>query len=146
MKRLHLFVGAFVLVAFLLTGQYMSHLDVRSGLAGEGTRMMFRSRHIYILLAGLVNLGVGSYFSRRAGAWRKTLQLIGSFFILVAPLLLLAAFFTEPGVPGLRKYFTLPATIILSTGTLLHAFSGVRARRALRTADQHGENVLNGTD
>lgn len=124
MKLLHIVLGALVLVAFLLTGQYMNHLDVRSGALGDATRMMFRSRHIYILLAGLVNVAVGTYFVRRAGMWRKTLQLVGSILVLAAPLLLLAAFFTEPGLPGLRRHFTLPAIIILSVGTLLHAFSG----------------------
>src|SRR5213079_30750 len=127
MKLLHIVLGAFVLVAFLLTGQYMDYLDVRSGALGDATRMMFRSRHIYILLAGLVNLAVGTYFVRRAGGWRRTIQTTGS--ILAAPLLLLAAFFTEPGQPGLRRQFTLPAIVILTVGTLLQAFSGVRAGR-----------------
>ena len=129
MKLLHIVVGAFVLLAFLLTGQYMDYLDVRSGALGDATRMMFRSRHIYILLAGLVNLAVGTYFVRRAGGWRRTLQTIGSVLVLAAPLLLLAAFFTEPGLPGLRRQFTLPAIVILAVGTLLHAFSGARAGR-----------------
>src|SRR5437764_12587343 len=127
MKLLHILLGAFVLVAFLLTGQYMDYLGVRSGALGDATRMMFRSRHIYILLAGLVNLAVGTYFVRRAGGWCRTLQTIGSVLVLAAPLLLLAAFFTEPGLPGLRRQFTLPAIVILAVGTLLHAFSGVRA-------------------
>ena len=129
MKLLHIVVGAFVLLAFLLTGQYMDYLDVRSGALGDATRMMFRSRHIYILLSGLVNLAVGTYFVRRAGGWRRTLQTTGSILVLAAPLLLLAAFFTEPGLPGLRRQFTLPAIVILAVGTLLHAFSGVRAGR-----------------
>src|ERR1044071_7441560 len=116
MRLLHLSVGAFVLLAFLLTGQYMDYLDVRSGALGETARVMFRSRHIYLLLAGLVNLGVGSYFVYRAGGWRRGLQLAGSALVLVAPLLMLAAFFTEPGVPGLRRHFTLPAVVILATG------------------------------
>jgi len=127
MKLLHLCVGAFVLVAFLLTGQYMDYLDVRSGALGETARVMFRSRHIYLLLAGLVNLGVGSYFGYRVRGWRRGLQLAGSVLLLVAPLLMLAAFFTEPGVPGLQRHFTLPAVSVLAAGTLLHAVSGLRA-------------------
>ena len=142
MKLLHIVVGAFVLVAFLLTGQYMDYLHVGSGALGDGTRMMFRSRHIYILLAGLVNLAVGTYFVRRAGWWRRTLQLVGSIFILAAPLLLLAAFFKEPGVPGLRSNFTLPAIIILAVGTLLHAFSGICASRDVTSAEKKSVEVL----
>ena len=127
MKLLHLLVGAFVLVAFLLTGQYMDYLDVRSGALGETARVMFRSRHIYLLLSGLVNLGVGSYFGYRGRGWRRSLQLAGSVLVLVAPALMLAAFFTEPGAPGLQRHFTLPAVSILAAGTLLHALSGLRA-------------------
>src|SRR5207248_10110742 len=126
---LHILLCAFVHFAYLLTEQYMTYLGVRSGALGDATRMMFRSRHIYILLAGLVNLAVGTYFVRRAGGWRKALQTSGSVLVLAAPLLLLAAFFTEPGLPGLRRQFTLPAIIILAVGTLLHAFSGARAGR-----------------
>jgi len=133
MKRLHLLVGASVLFVFLLTGQYMDYLDVRSGVLGETARVMFRSRHIYLLLAGLVNLGVGSYFHERERGWRRSLQLLGSALVVVAPLLMLAAFFSEPGMPGLRRHFTLPAVVILSVGTLLHALSGLRAGANVRT-------------
>jgi hypothetical protein len=132
MKLLHIAVGVLVLVAFLLTGQYMDYLHVGSGALGDATRMMFRSRHIYVLLAGLVNLAVGSYFVPRVGVRRKALQLSGSILVLAAPLLLLAAFFKEPWLPGLRSSFTLPAIIMLAVGTLLHAFSGLRARRPSR--------------
>lgn len=68
MRRLHLYGGAFTLAAFLLTGQYMDYLDVRSGALGEGARMMFRSRHIYLLLSGLVNLAVGTLLQAFSGA------------------------------------------------------------------------------
>ena len=125
MRLVHLFVGAAVLLAFLLTGQYMDYLEVRTGRLGETARVMFRSRHIYILLAGLVNLGVGAYFHYRERGWPRRVQLAGSALLLAAPALLLAAFFTEPGAPGLRRHFTLPAVVILSAGTLLHALSGL---------------------
>ena len=132
MKRLHLCVGAVTLFAFLLTGQYMDYLDVRSGALGETARVMFRSRHIYLLLAGLVNLAVGSYFSKRPGGRQRLLQTAGSALVLAAPALMLAAFFTEPGVPGLRRHFTLPAILSLSVGTLLHALSGLKSVRFSR--------------
>jgi hypothetical protein len=127
MKRLHLLVGALVVVAFLLTGQYMDYLDVRSGALGETARVMFRSRHIYLLMAGLVNLCVGAYFVYRVRGWRRSLQLAGSLFVLAAPLLMLAAFFTEPSAPGLKRHFTLPGVVILAAGAVLHALSGLKS-------------------
>jgi hypothetical protein len=126
MKRLHLVVGVATILAFLLTGQYMDYLHVRTGVLGETARVMFRSRHIYLLLAGLVNLGLGSYYSQRGRGWRRGLQLLGSWLVALAPALMLAAFFTEPGEPGLLRHFTLPAVVILSVGTLLHVLSGIR--------------------
>ena len=65
MKRFHLFFGLAIIVVFLLTGQYMDRrLDHLMYLA-DGPRMLFRTRHIYILMAGLLNLSLGSYFSYR---------------------------------------------------------------------------------
>ncbi len=122
---MHLWVGAIALLAFLLTGQYMDYLEVRTNALGETARVMFRSRHIYLLLAGLVNLGLGAYFSYRGRGWRRGLQLLGSALVVAAPVLMAAAFFAEPTGPGLKRHFTLPAVIILATGTLLHALSGM---------------------
>ena len=133
MKRLHLWVGAIALFIFLLTGQYMDYLEVRTNALGETARVMFRSRHIYLLLAGLVNLGLGAYFGYRARGWRRHLQLLGSAFVVVAPVLMVAAFFAEPGAPGLQRHFTLPAVVILSIGTLLHALSEIRSGVRVQT-------------
>ncbi len=127
MKRLHLAVGVATLLAFLLSGQYMDYLEVRTNALGETARVMFRSRHIYLLLAGLVNLGLGAYFVYRGRGWRRGLQLVGSAFVVVAPFLMAAAFFSEPTEPGLKRHFTLPAVVILAIGTLLHALSGIRS-------------------
>ena len=127
MKRLHLILGVLVIVAFLFTGQYMDFQapPVRE-LADEGRRMMFRSRHIYLLLAGLVNLGVGAYFTYHGARWRKILQVTGSALIVLAPLLMTAAFFYEPTLKGLQRTFTLPAVVALFAGVFLHLFSGLR--------------------
>jgi drug/metabolite transporter (DMT)-like permease len=129
MKLLHLVTGAVALVAFLLTGQYMEYLRLDSGATADGARMMFRSRHIYLLLAGLVNLGVGAYFVRREGRRRQALQTVGSAFVVVSPALFIAAFFSEPQLPDLQRHFTLPAVVLLSAGTLFHAFSGEKKER-----------------
>ncbi|MGI9067297.1 MAG: hypothetical protein ACR2HX_12960 [Pyrinomonadaceae bacterium] len=62
MKRFHLIFGLLAVVAFLLTGKYMdSYLGHLRGMP-DGPRMLYRTRHIFILLAGLLNLGIGAYF------------------------------------------------------------------------------------
>ena len=127
MKRLHLTFGVLVVLVFLLTGQYMDFQQPKvRELTDEGTRMMFRSRHIYLLLAGLINVGVGVYFTYHKASWRKALQIAGSVLILLAPLLMTVAFFYEPTLKGLKRTFTLPAIVALFAGVFLHLFSGLR--------------------
>lgn len=126
MKRLHLIVGVAVVVVFLLTGQYMDYLDVRGGAAGDGVRMMYRSRHIYLLGSGLLNIGIGTYFRYHSTRWNALLQRVASVLILVAPLLLVAAFFHEPPLTGLQRHFTLPGIVSMFAGTLLHMVCAAR--------------------
>jgi hypothetical protein len=127
MRLLHQIVGILVIVIFLLTGQYLEFYYPHMTGVSDGMRMLFRSRHIYLLLAGLVNIAIGAYFSYRPQRWRKALQLVGSFLVLIAPFLLMAAFFSEPQMPNLPRQFTLPAIVALLAGTLLHLLSGIRS-------------------
>jgi hypothetical protein len=124
MKLLHQIVGIIVVIIFLLTGQYLSIYYPHMNGVSDGMRMLFRSRHIYILMAGLLNIGIGTYFSYRPTRWRKALQLAGSLLLLLAPFLLIAAFFSEPQLPNLQRHFTLPAIEALFAGALLHLLSG----------------------
>jgi peptidoglycan/LPS O-acetylase OafA/YrhL len=91
----------------------------------DGIRMLFPSRHIYILLAGLLNLGIGAYFDYRKQLWRRVLQIVGSCLIIAAPFVLIGAFFHETKLTGLQGPLTLPAIIALFVGTLCHLVSGV---------------------
>ena len=126
MKKIHLIFGVCVVVAFLLTGQYMdkfyNHLD---GMP-DAPRLLYRTRHIFILLAGLLNLGIGAYFTYRTEAWRRTLQLLGSVLIFAASVLFLVAFFYEPRVIDLHTPLSHWGTYTIATGAILHVVSGVR--------------------
>ena len=127
MKKAHLIFGVLIVVGFLLTGQYMdkfyNHLD---GMA-DGPRLLYRTRHIFILLSGLLNLGIGAYFTYRTQPWARTLQLLGSLFIFAASLLFLIAFFYEPRLNDLHTPLSHWGTYTIATGALLHVISGVRA-------------------
>ena len=123
MRRLHNVIGILGVVAFLATGFYMRFYPSGMASLGSGTRMVFRSRHIYLLLASLLNLGVGAYIRTSSTVWRRTAQRIGSFLILTAPPLLLAAFFLEPSRTEPGGPFTQTAVIGLFAGTMCHAFA-----------------------
>jgi len=125
MKRFHLIFGLVVLVVFLLTGQYMHWFHEHLRHMPDGPRLLYRTRHIFILLSGLLHLGIGSYFSPRAEKWRRSLQYLGSVLITIAPVLLTIGFFYEPHLQGLYAPFSKRAIIMLAVGALLHVVSGV---------------------
>ena len=52
MRRFHLGAGLLGVLAFLATGQYHEHLRGMD----DAQRLLFRSAHIYLLLASLLNL------------------------------------------------------------------------------------------
>jgi hypothetical protein len=58
--------------------------------------MLFRSRHIYLLFSGLVNLSIGMRFVLPSTGRGSLTALAGSLLTLTAPVLLAAAFFLEP--------------------------------------------------
>ena len=129
MRKIHLIFGIFVVVAFLLTGQYMDKLYNHMVGVPDAQRLLFRTRHIFILLAGLLNLGIGAYFTYRVETWRRTIQLLGSLLIFVASFLFLIAFFYEPKLNDLHTPLSHWGTYTIASGALLHVVSGARQKR-----------------
>jgi uncharacterized membrane protein YfhO len=125
MKRFHLIFGFLLVIAFLLTGQYMD--KVHNHLEGmpDGPRMLYRTRHIFILLSALLHLGIGSYFIYRQETTRRILQLLGSLLITIAPVLFIVGFFHEPKLLGLYTPLSHKGIYLIAVGTLLHLLSGV---------------------
>ena len=95
LRRLHYWFGVLATVVFLLTGQFMRHHQPPMTEFSSEIRLLFRSRHIYILAAALVNLMLGLYLQREMD-WRGRAQLLGSLLVLASPLLLVYAFVIEP--------------------------------------------------
>ena len=93
---MHLAVGVFAVFTFLATGQFMRHHTPPMVTLSDSARLMFRSRHIYILAGGLVNLILGVYLQRQARGWRRVVQAAGSAFLIASPALLILAFIIEP--------------------------------------------------
>jgi len=129
MRVFHLIFGALLLVIFLLTGQYMDRFHNHLAGVPDGVRMLYRSRHIYILLAALLNLTLGVYYCARPGRLRKGLQLTGSALVVFASALFVAAFVYEPTLTGLHTPYSRPAIYVIAWGTLLHLFSGLGPRK-----------------
>jgi hypothetical protein len=69
MKKFHAVFGLLIVIIFLLTGQYMDkYLQHLHGMP-DGPRMLYRTRHIFILLAGLLHMALAptSLFKQRKG-------------------------------------------------------------------------------
>ena len=127
MRRLHLAVGLIALAAFLASGFYMllgpDHLHDRD----DATRLLFRSSHIYLLFAALLNVVLGLYGEPAPGGWRRWLRRVGSVLVLVAPPLLGMAFLREPWLTGLARPYAKPAVVGSLVGVVCHLASQPRA-------------------
>ena len=126
MKRAHLIFGVLIVLGFLLTGQYMDKYYNHLVGMPDGPRLLYRTRHIFILLAGLLNLGIGAYFTYRTETWQRTLQLLGSLLIFAASVLFVIAFFYEPNLSDLHTPLSHWGTYTIAAGTVLHVVSETR--------------------
>lgn len=134
MRRIHLIIGLLGVIALLLTGQAMKHHYPKMEELSPEVRMLYVSRHIYLLGASLVNVVLGLYLWVHPQGWRRVLQEIGSLVILLSPLLLLIAFFAEPalGLSGRswRSYFGL---IGLFAGVMTHIVASAGMSSGLKS-------------
>ncbi len=117
-------------LVFLITGQLIHHHTPPMATLGDSARLMFRSRHIYILAAGLVNLMLGLYLERHGTGWRRMVQTAGSAVMLVSPVLLVVAFAVEPG-RGFQEEmrWTTAGLYLLFGGSMAHLASGIGAAK-----------------
>ena len=118
MKRLHLIVGLAGLAPFLATGAYMRVYHGGMDTEQQQIRLLMRSRHIYILLASLVNLALSTRAAESQTIWRRRLGRIGSGLVAAAPLMLLIAFVRDAATPDSPGDLVLPAIISIVVGTL----------------------------
>jgi hypothetical protein len=125
MRRVHLVFGISALLAFAATGMVMRTHSPRLGGLDDGVRLMYRSRHIYLMASGMANVLLGVYLAPSRVAWRSGLQRAGSILFLAAPVLLLSAFFAETG-HGLAGgvWRSTSGLFALLSGTILHFVAG----------------------
>jgi hypothetical protein len=117
---LHRIAGILAVMAFLGTGLYM-HRNLPAPSAGTHLlRMLYRSAHVYLLLSGLINIGLGSYFIPSRSAGMRKLQGVGSMLIILSPAIILTGFFYEVPQERLDRPMIVSAAVSLLAGTLLH--------------------------
>lgn len=126
MRRIHLAVGILTVLVFLATGQLIRHHTPRMAELGDAARLLYRSRHIYILAAGLVNLMLGLYIEQKPDGWRTAVQRVGSALLVLSSALLMTAFAAEPP-RGFRPEmpWSSAGLYALFAGAMLHVVSDV---------------------
>lgn len=136
-RTCHLIAGALGLILFALQGQYMARV-LGVELLPDGSRMMYRSAHIYFLLVCAANIGIG--YTLPAGAPLNILQRLVSAIFLIAPALLLYSFFTESTDAALERpvasitlYLIFAAAVLL---TLHEVYRRFKARASGRRSGQ----------
>jgi hypothetical protein len=130
LRMAHLAVGAMAIVAFLITGMLMNGHEPPVAQMDWDRRLLFNSRHIYLMGAGLVNVALGVHYALPATRIRQAAAILGSLLVLVSAVMLFFAFFAEPMAgrrPGGLSGYGLFA---LFGGVLLYALAGLRRGRA----------------
>lgn len=126
MRRVHLVWGILVLAAFAASGQVMLRHVPPLRLLADDVRLMYRSRHIYLLGSGIANVLLGLYVVPRRLMWQRVLQYAGSTLLLAAPVLLGLAFLAETGHGLDRTWRSSNGLKMMLAGTVLHFIAAVR--------------------
>ena len=121
--RAHILVGVAGMLLFVLQGQYMGQTLLVPELP-DGERLMYRSAHLYLMLACALNIVAGCYLPAVLGK----LRLLASLLLLVAPLMLIYSFFAESTSPELQRPVTVFAMYFIFAATLSLLAAGVWER------------------
>lgn len=145
MNRIHLAFGLLTVTVFLYTGFHMQSGFPGLYQANESIRYMYRANHVYLLLAGLLNIVLGVYLSPAPEKWRTFLQRLGSLPILLAPPILVYAFFYEAPLGSPERGVTLIGVLCLLLGTLCHLLQRVMKDNRKAVARPEAEQELQGS-
>jgi len=100
-----------------------AHLD---GMA-DGPRLLYRSRHIYVLMSALLNVALAAYLSPSLNHLARRLQLAGATLVAAASAAMVVAFFYDAShadFEHLNLWWSRGAIYGLVTGVLFHAAAG----------------------
>lgn len=125
LRRLHFIIGLAGVVAFLLTGQYMHWAHAHLQGMADGPRLIYRSSHIYLLWAALLNLVLGCYIHSYSRAAAKVVQAVGSIAVILGPFLLCWSFFFETYNEELLRPLGRWAIYLALGGTALHVVASL---------------------
>lgn len=128
LRKMHLLTGALGLLVFVLQGQYMDLFHEHLRNMADAPRMLYRSSHVYFLLASVLNVTMGVYLTDSTPGIHPWVQRIVSSIVLLSPVGLLAGFFLEPGLEDSLRPYTRPVLYgLFGVGVLLSSL-GIASR------------------
>ena len=133
LRKIHLVTGFVFLILFLATGKYMQMNFPDIYQDSEVMRFMYRANHIYILMAALMNLILGSYLVVSGKPRVKFVQYIASIILIMATCLLFTAFWVEPARLSEERDFTFYGVVLMFGSVMFHIIAGLMLNTARKT-------------
>ena len=118
--KIHFYFGITIIIAFLLTGQYMHHNFDHLKNMELMNRALFRAGHLYILLFGLINVSLGTHFKISEIKYLKTVQIFASGVMFFATILVIYGFFTEIPTEQIERPLTRNSLYLILFGVSVH--------------------------
>jgi len=128
--KIHFYLGIIVVVIFLLTGQYMHHNFNHMKEMEPMNRALFRAGHLYILLFGLINVSLGTYFQISDMSFVRKIQIVASLIIFSATFLIIYGFFKELPTEQIERPLTRNALYLILFGVSVHGLISLVKERA----------------
>ncbi len=126
LRKLHVLAGIAFLMLFVVTGQMMGFNDPPVPALPLAERMIFRSRHLYLLFIALINLLVALRYVLPEAGGRRRAALAGSLLTLLAGPLFALAYFVEAEAGSGPGWFSSLGAYATLAGVLLYSITTAR--------------------
>lgn len=115
---LHLVVGLMSIIAFVISGRYLSVNETLVNSNEVSLHALYRANHIYILFAAILNLVLGFSLPKNKNPRFLLFLYLGSFALMLSTILLCIAFYIEPVLNSLDRPITANSLFMFLGGSI----------------------------
>lgn len=124
LRLTNLSIGIIVVILFAITGQLMRYY-YHNAEAADIERLYRRSRHLLLLLSGLMQGGIGIYIQSHQHKLSNTLQWLATALMTIGSLSLIYSFFFEIPQEIIKTPISRIGMYILLASVVLHLGSSL---------------------
>jgi len=124
MKKFLLAYGLIAFSVFLYSGYTMQEGFPEFYAEDKSIRFLFRANHIYLLFSALLILMYASVYNDSENKQSKILQIITATILIIANIILITAFFSEPQLASEIRPLSYYGVLTTLAGVTLAVFSG----------------------